>query len=97
MFKTSLTAPILTAVITVALNAVMEPVSADESGGETLDAAHAVALIEQMIKVPRFDMTAMCLTGRDKASLKQLWETAEAAYDGSRSTLEGLRAKYRLR
>lgn len=96
VFKTSLTAPILTAILTVALKAAA---NADRAGheGADLGAAHAVALIEQFVKVPRFDMTIMCLTTRDKAALKQLWSAAvDSCVPGLQNSLLSVRTKYRL-
>jgi hypothetical protein len=101
IFKTSLTAPMLRDILTAALTAVAG--SAAAAGTTTvcssveLSADHAVGLLQQLPMLPRFDMTAMCLTSRDKASLRELWDAAAAVCSTSKSEqLAAVRPKYRL-
>ncbi|KAF6265243.1 hypothetical protein COO60DRAFT_1697836 [Scenedesmus sp. NREL 46B-D3] len=83
IFKTSLTAPMLRDILTAALTAVAGSAAAaarsDTGSSVELSAGHAAGLLQQLPKLPRFDMTAMCLTHRDKAGLRELWDAAAAA------------------
>jgi hypothetical protein len=91
-------------ILTAALTAVAGHAAAAAAGSTTdssaveLSAVHAVGLLQELPKLPRFDMTAMCLTSRDKASLRELWDAAAAAVcSASKSEqLAAVRPKYRL-
>jgi len=109
ILKNSLTASLLTSILSVALAAaaggpdtatasVDAPGSgASGSSSTALDVPHAVQLMEQLVQVPRFAMTVMCLTGKDKAALKQSWDAAAAAADlGLQKQLASLRTSYNL-
>lgn len=49
------------------------------------------------MRVPRFDMAAMCLTGRDKARLRQQWEAAAGSCEPHLAgVLAAVRPKYKL-
>jgi hypothetical protein len=73
------------------------PASSDAGSSVELSAGHAVSLLQQLPKLPRFDMTAMCLTSRDKAALKALWDAAAAVCNPDMSEqLAAVRPKYRL-
>jgi hypothetical protein len=108
IFKTSLTAPMLRDILTAALTAVAGNAAAAGSGAAAgsdasssieLSPEHAVGLLQQLPKLPRFDMTAMCLTSKDKAGLRELWDAAAAAASCTPHITEQLaavRPKYRL-
>lgn len=110
IFKTSLTAPLLRDILTAALTAAAgsaaaaaagssDPESSDSgSSSSELSAGHAVGLLQQLPKLPRFDMTAMCLTSRDKAALREVWDAAAAALGSTdiAEQLAAVRPKYRL-
>uniref|UniRef100_A0A383V547 RNA-polymerase II-associated protein 3-like C-terminal domain-containing protein n=1 Tax=Tetradesmus obliquus TaxID=3088 RepID=A0A383V547_TETOB len=111
IFKTSLTAPLLRDILTAALTAAAgsaaaaaaagssDPESSDAgSSSSELSAGHAVGLLQQLPKLPRFDMTAMCLTSRDKAALREVWDAAAAALGSTdiAEQLAAVRPKYRL-
>lgn len=95
ILKTSLTAPLLAAVAATSLAAAA---GARADVAEELQPAHAAALLEQLVAVPRFDMTAMCLTRADKAALAQAWDAAAAGCgcEQLRGRLGDVRARYRV-
>lgn len=99
LFKSSLTAQLLSSLMTAALTAMAAPTAAEDTDvpQEQLSAAHAAGLLEGLVSVPRFDMMAMSLGSRDKAALKQMWEAAAAAADsGLQARLAAVRPKYRV-
>lgn len=99
LFKSSLTAQLLSSLMTAALTAMAAPTATGDTDApqEQLSAAHAVGLLEGLVSVPRFDMMAMSLGSRDKAALKQMWEAAAAAADsGLQARLAAVRSKYRV-
>lgn len=93
----------MSALLTALLTALTQQPAAGSSSGveagapQQLEAAHAVGLIEGLVSVPRFDMMAMSLSSRDKAGLRQLWESAVAAVDeGLQQRMGAVKPKYRL-
>jgi len=92
----------VSALLTALLTALTQQPAAGSSGAEEgglqqLEAAHAVALMEELVSVPRFDMMAMSLSSRDKAGLRQLWESGVAAVDeGLQQRMRAIKPKYRL-
>lgn len=62
-------------------------------------ASFAVEVLENLTKIRRFDMTIMCLTSKEKAELRELWERAFLGGEQASEicdVLSGLRVKYRL-
>ncbi|KAG2489564.1 hypothetical protein HYH03_012015 [Edaphochlamys debaryana] len=87
VFKNSLTAPVLSAILRCLLARLTAPPqqpagAADGSGGSgsgSVTAAAAVATLEGMAKVARFDLMAMSVPSRERGELKAAWAEAEAA------------------
>jgi len=94
LFKTSLTGPLLSGVAAAALADMQESLVAAQGSPEW-----AVALLEGLTQVPRFDMTAMLLPRADKAALKGSLEAcAVAAADKPElcARLAAVRAKLKV-
>jgi hypothetical protein len=100
LFKSSLTAQLVVALLTAALTSLAARSAPEEEAAaaqEQLGVAHAMGLLEGLPLVPRFDMMAMCLSRQDKAGLAQLWDKAAAAGDAAAGQrLAAVRPKYRL-
>jgi hypothetical protein len=100
LFKSSLTAQLLSSLMTAALSAMAATTAAAgdaDTAQDQLSAAQAVGLLEGLVSVPRFEMMAMSLGSRDKPALKQVWEAAAAAVDsGLQTRLAAVRPKYRV-
>ncbi|XP_030476584.1 uncharacterized protein LOC115693682 isoform X1 [Syzygium oleosum] len=66
----------------------------------TADVDLAANYLDNLTKVPRFDMIVMCLSSEDKADLLRLWKEvfcSEATPIEHAETLDNLRAKYCLK
>ena len=93
LFKSSLTPQLLEGLLGTLLEDMLgQGVALTEAGGE---------LVEALPGVPRFDMTAMCLPGKQRAALGLKWDAALARLrEGSGSDLAGrldkLRKKFRV-
>ncbi|KAK9829846.1 hypothetical protein WJX72_008240 [[Myrmecia] bisecta] len=88
IFKQSLTAPVLRSIVQRAL-----------SGVAAVDPEQAVALLEGLSQVPRFDMTLMCLPSRDKAALRSEWDAVGSLMDMDSpltASFMALRKRFRL-
>mmetsp|Transcript_34972 Transcript_34972/g.99137 ORF Transcript_34972/g.99137 Transcript_34972/m.99137 type:complete len:483 (-) Transcript_34972:68-1516(-) len=86
LFKSSLTGPLLSGIAGTALSAASD------------DPAWAVALLEGLTSVPRFDMTAMLLPRDSKAALRRSLEACMSGLPDAdlRSRLETVKAKLRV-
>ncbi|GAQ89022.1 hypothetical protein KFL_004800070 [Klebsormidium nitens] len=87
-FKESLQAPLLCDMLRVVARELLPG-----------DAAFAADLLEGLSTVPRFAMTVMLISGKDKQSLRELWDSA--ATDASipesiRTRVASCRTKYRM-
>lgn len=85
VFKDALSAPLLLEIIRCIKFFFME----------NLD--FSVHFLENLTKVGRFDMTIMCLSSKDKAALRQMWDevfTSERVPVAFREELNRLRKKY---
>lgn len=63
------------------------------------NAGHAIEILENLTKARRFSMTVMCLTSKEKAELRKLWENVfvgDQLESEKIETLSGLRSKYQL-
>ena len=93
LFKSSLTPQLLEGLLGTLLEDMLgQGAALTEAGGE---------LVEALPGVPRFDMTAMCLPGKQRAALGLKWDAALARLrEGSGSDLAGrldkLRKKFRV-
>ena len=87
LFKQSLTPVVLSSLLSVCLQT---------AASKPDKAPAAVKLLEGLTKVPRFEMTAMCLPNREKAGIRLQWEAAAASDPASAPQLAALRTKYRL-
>ena len=87
LFKQSLTPAVLSSLLSVCLQT---------AASKPDKAPAAVKLLDGLTKVPRFEMTAMCLPNREKAGLRLQWDAASASDPATASQLEALRTKYRL-
>ena len=87
LFKHSLTGSVLSSVLACLLTEVVRA-----------DADVAISLLKALPSVPRFEMTMMCLSKRDKAMLCSAWEGAakSASNPAARTNLAGLRKAYKL-
>eukprot|EP00241_Pyramimonas_parkeae_P015507 CAMPEP_0114309490 /NCGR_PEP_ID=MMETSP0059-20121206/18663_1 /TAXON_ID=36894 /ORGANISM="Pyramimonas parkeae, Strain CCMP726" /LENGTH=540 /DNA_ID=CAMNT_0001433289 /DNA_START=37 /DNA_END=1660 /DNA_ORIENTATION=- len=92
IFKDSLSASIVCTV----LRALLPRINTAEE--DSSRCAHWVGLLEGLTKVPRFDMTVMFLTGKEKKELQLLWDTSTASLAGTglEGKIQGLRKKYKL-
>jgi Meckel syndrome type 1 protein len=92
IFKTSLTAQVLVAMLQALLAVLAQPQLA--AGQQQ----HYLALLEGLPAVPRFDMAAMSVGSRDKAQLKAAWDAAALQLGSAEGAeqLQRLRAKFRL-
>lgn len=112
VFKSSITAPTLTAMLRVALAAIASSAGSGGSSGSAgsgeaivacspgspLSAAHAVELLRALPSVPRFGMAAMCIGSKERQELARMWDNAAAAA-ASMQLAEGLseqRTAFRL-
>eukprot|EP00798_Chlamydomonas_sp_ICE-L_P032706 gene32706-17133_t len=108
IFKTSLTGTVLASLVrtvlismsTTAGGSTLGTEDKDPGGGDEskplLSVDFSVDFLSNLVKVERFDMTAMCLTGKDKTLLKGLWDSARGHAAGREAELDGLRKKFRL-
>lgn len=115
LFKSSLTAQLVSALLTAALTAIAAQPAAMEDAvsqpqqqpqpqqpQQQLAPAHAVGIVEGLVSVPRFDMMVMSIGSRDKAALRQLWDSAAASAAsvvgdaGLPQRLADVKPKYRL-
>ncbi|XP_010039548.2 RNA polymerase II-associated protein 3 isoform X1 [Eucalyptus grandis] len=88
IFKNALSAPLLVDIIKCVATFFTEDVDL------------AVNYLDNLTKVPRFDMIIMCLSSEDKADLLRLWKDvfcSEATPIEHAETLDNLRAKYCLK
>lgn len=86
LFKQALTGPLLSSMLTVVLSqlAIANP-------------SFSVELLSALSKVPRFELTVMCLPTREKQQLKELWEAAALLMrKPDAAAIQGLRKSYRL-
>ncbi len=90
IFKTSLTAQVLVAMLHATLAGLA-------GGGPGADVQQYLALLAGLPAVPRFDMAAMSIGGKDKAALRQAWDGAAGKLAGGQAEkLQQLRGKFRL-
>ena len=87
LLKQSLTPAVLSSLLSVCLQT---------AASKPDNAPDAVKLLEGLTKVPRFEMTAMCLPNREKAGLRLQWDAAAASEPAIAPQLGALRAKYKL-
>ena len=93
LFKSSLTPQLLEGLLgTLLVDMLGQGAALTEAGGE---------LLEALPGVPRFDMTAMCLPGKQRAALGLQWDAALARLgaDGGSDLadrLDKLRKKFRV-
>lgn len=86
IFKQALTAPLLSSM----LSAVLGELTAKEP-------ASSLDLLTALSRVPRFDMTVMCLPSREKRELGTLWDAAAGAMSVENAAkLGAVRAAYRI-
>ena len=86
LFKHSLTAPVLRAMLAATLTDLVAS-----------DALCALGLLGALPRVPRFDMTVMCLPAREKRELGQLWDSAVADLaPEAGGQLQRLRSAYKV-
>ncbi|XP_030532490.1 RNA polymerase II-associated protein 3-like [Rhodamnia argentea] len=88
IFKNALSAPLLVDIIKCISTFFIEDIDL------------AVNYLDNLTKVPRFDMIVMCLSSEDKADLLRLWKEvfcSEATPIEHAETLDNLRAKYCLK
>lgn len=96
-------------VLSALVRAVLSGLSAfqaDPASPLAVEPGLCASLLLHLTKVPRFDMTAMCVPGRDREALKPLWDAAvssgaalgevQAALAAGGTDQEALRKKYRL-
>jgi hypothetical protein len=62
--------------------------------GTSSEVLHFSHQLKMLTKVPRFDMTVMCIPGRDKVALGEAWSTAFK--DNSEIEIINLRKLYRF-
>jgi len=55
------------------------------------DAALAVSILENLAKVPRFDLIIMCLSSMHKSELRKIWDQVFFAEKASADQVEALR------
>lgn len=106
VFKASLTPQLLLGILrTLLIGAAASQPSANstqqqgEEEGGALKAAQVGGLLKGLAGVPRLAMAAMCVPGKDRAELKQLWEQAKAVCGGnalSDAEWESLRAVFKV-
>eukprot|EP00250_Pteridium_aquilinum_P008086 c17658_g1_i2 orf=292-1866(+) len=63
------------------------------------NASHAIEVLESLTMAKRFSLTAMCLTSKEKADLRKLWEevfVGSQVDNGRVEILNGLRQKFQL-
>ncbi|XP_044498112.1 RNA polymerase II-associated protein 3-like isoform X2 [Mangifera indica] len=87
IFKNALSAPILMGIINTVATFFNEEIDL------------AVKYLENLTKVPRFDMLIMCLSSKDKADLQRIWDETfcnEATPIEHAEILDNLRSKYCL-
>lgn len=86
LFKQALTGPLLSSMLAALLSQV---INADPGFG--------LEILAALSRVPRFELTAMCLPARERQQLKEFWETAAALMNESdAASFEGLRRSFRL-
>jgi hypothetical protein len=86
LFKQALTGPLLSSMLAALLSQVI-----------TADPGFGLEFLAALGRVPRFELTAMCLPARERQQLKGFWETAAAPMSESdAATFEGLRKSFRL-
>jgi len=93
LFKNSLTPQLLQGLVGTALE--------DMVGAGAPLSESGTALLEALLGVPRFDMTAMCLPGKQRAILGAQWDAALERLGGANSgdqvaRLASVRAKFRV-
>lgn len=57
---------------------------------------HAVGVIQGLVLIPRFEMTAMSLAGKERTVIKDLWEKVMVTEGGGGLADEALRKKFRV-
>ncbi|KAG2446713.1 hypothetical protein HYH02_008278 [Chlamydomonas schloesseri] len=108
VFKNSLTAPVLSGMLRCLLTAQVAAAAAGataaaavkQPGTAAVDGETAVAVLEGLTRVARFDLMAMSVPSKERAELKAAWGEAEAALRGAgreaaAAGLAALRSKYR--
>ena len=111
IFKSSLTPQVLSALVRTSLTAAVTSITKDgpESSHPPASCPAPTSvgsdvnwglLLYYLTRVPRFDMTAMCLPSKDKEALRILWDQAEGVLalglGGMDVDMAGLRKAYRL-
>ncbi|CAN6336204.1 unnamed protein product [Urochloa humidicola] len=79
IFKNALSAPFLIDIVKCAASIFRD------------DAALAVSILENLSKVPRFDLIIMCLSSMHKSELKKIWDQVFVAGKASADEVEALR------
>lgn len=87
LLKHSLTGSVLSSVLSCLLTRVTQ-----------VDEDLAVSLLKAMPNVPRFEMTMMCLSAKDKAALCSAWNDAASKTDNARlqADMFALKKVYKL-
>ncbi|GAX82605.1 hypothetical protein CEUSTIGMA_g10031.t1 [Chlamydomonas eustigma] len=99
IFKSSLTPQVLVSFVKTALQEIVRIHEDQEKGGKVCHGASSEVeqfslQLKMLTKVPRFDMTVMCIPGRDKVALGEAWS---AAYkDNSNIEHQSIRKMYRF-
>lgn len=71
--------------------------ASSSSAGHTLSASQGVDLLTKLVDVPRFDMSVMSISSKERAVVKDMWDKAmDAANLGLKGQLQSLRPKYRV-
>ncbi|CAL4895868.1 unnamed protein product [Urochloa decumbens] len=79
IFKNALSAPFLIDIVKCAASIFRD------------DAALAVSILENLAKVPRFDLIIMCLSSMHKSELRKIWDQVFVAGKASADQVEALR------
>lgn len=96
VFKSSLTPQLLSAMLRALLAQLGSGIAPSDAGA----ALHAVALLDGLTAVPRFDMTLMCVPGKEKKELREMAATAQerlcTAAPAAAERMTAVRRKYKL-
>ncbi len=87
LFKHSLTGSVLSSVLSCLLTQVTQS-----------DEGLAIRILKALPKVPRFEMTMMCLSRQDRAGLCTAWDDAASSITGTglHADLSSLRSVYKV-
>ena len=87
VFKSTLTPQILASLLKSLLSGVVS---------QSVTINHAIKIIESLVCIPRFEMTAMSLGSKERAAIKELWEKTMVIEGGSVLADDSLRKKFRI-